>query len=219
MDVLWMRIGKEPSDPAQSLGYVDAGRLLVLIDRRDYWQAGYVIPKGSFEALRAKGLDAFHERLVAAAPFLRGRVDALRSWDDVKTLTVKVDRLRTWHRPGLLCIGDAAHAMSPVGGVGINLAIQDAVAAANLLSPFLASRDPDEEDLDAVQRRREPAAKVTQGVQVFIHEHVLSSIFEATGPLRPPWILKLLDRSPLLRRLPARAVGIGWRPEHVRSSS
>jgi 2-polyprenyl-6-methoxyphenol hydroxylase-like FAD-dependent oxidoreductase len=217
MDVLWMRIGKEPSDPAQSLGYVDAGRLLVLIDRRDYWQAGYVIPKGSFEALRAKGLDAFHERLVAAAPFLRGRVDALRSWDDVKTLTVKVDRLRTWHRPGLLCIGDAAHAMSPVGGVGINLAIQDAVAAANLLSPFLASRDPDEEDLDAVQRRREPAAKVTQGVQVFIHEHVLSSIFEATGPLRPPWILKLLDRSPLLRRLPARAVGIGWRPEHVRT--
>ncbi len=215
MDVLWMRLGKRPGDPEQSLGYVDAGRFMVLLGRGDYWQCGYVIPKGSFEALRGRGLPAFHGDLRSLVPFLGERVEEIAGWDAVKVLTVMVDRLRTWHRAGVLCIGDAAHAMSPVGGVGINLAIQDAVAAANLLGPKLARGGITDEDLAAVQRRRAPAARVTQAVQVFVHKHVLTRVFAATERLTPPWPLRLLDRFEVLRRIPGYAVGIGYRPERV----
>jgi 2-polyprenyl-6-methoxyphenol hydroxylase-like FAD-dependent oxidoreductase len=316
IDVLWMRIPRKPGDPAQTFGHIDSGRVLVMIQRNDYWQCAFVIPKGGFDAIREKGLQAFRDDIVRLQPFLRGRENDLKSWDDIKLLTVVIDRLKKWHRPGLLCIGDAAHAMSPIGGVGINLAIQDAIAAANILAPafqrgttpgtipvmdalseaispaegalpaaiamgltpalegvpsarinpLLAvsaevapSRGPKlgpaflrssfdasdarvqarasnasapsittdshsqepayssvtEDDLAAVQRRREFPARMMQRIQLAIQNRVISRVLSANKQIEVPLVVKLLRRFPVLRRIPAYIVGIGFRPEHV----
>jgi 2-polyprenyl-6-methoxyphenol hydroxylase-like FAD-dependent oxidoreductase len=217
IDVLWMRVSRHPTDPAQPLGRFDRGRILVLIYRGDYWQCGYVIPKGGIDEIRGRGIETFRADIVEVAPFLRDRVDELRDWDEIKLLTVVVDRLRKWHRPGLLCIGDAAHAMSPVGGVGINLAIQDAVAAANLLAGPLRSGTLAEEHLENVQRRRLLPTRATQRLQVLIQDRVLSRVIGSREPLKPAWPLRLLRRWPMLRRIPARLIGLGIRPEQVRT--
>jgi len=216
MDVLWMRLSRRPDDPHSLLGRFDRGHGLIMIDRGDYWQCGFLIRKGGIDELRSRGLEAFHNDLRQIAPFIGGRVGELASWDQIKLLTVVVDRLRTWHRPGLLCIGDAAHAMSPVGGVGINLAIQDAIATANLLAAPLRERRLSEPDLAAVQRRRMFAARVTQRVQVTIHRQFLSRMLGSNRPATLPWFMRLMVNVPFLRRLPARLIGVGIRPEHVR---
>jgi len=221
IDVLWMRISKEAGDPRQVLGYFNRGRVLVMLDRGDYWQCAFLILKGQFDEIRAEGLPHFREEIAGIAPFLKDRVTdgEPASWDDVKLLSVRVDRLRRWWRPGLLCIGDSAHAMSPIGGVGINLAIQDAVAAANILAgPWKAGGIADK-DLEAVQERRMFPAKATQAFQVFVHKRVLERVLGRDKPLSPPWPVRLLDRWALLRRIPARFLGLGVRPEHVRSGT
>lgn len=218
IDVLWMRVSREANDPNQTLGRVRAGKILVTLDRGDYWQCAYVISKGAFEAIRGKGLAAFREDLVKVAPFLAGRVEELKDWNDIKLLSVAVDRLRKWSRAGLLCIGDSAHAMSPVGGVGINLAIQDAVAAANLLARPLLDGAASDAQLQGVQRRREFPTRVTQRLQVFAHQRLLSPTLGNEAPIRRlPLPMRLLQRFPILRRIPARMVGIGFRPEHVKT--
>jgi 2-polyprenyl-6-methoxyphenol hydroxylase-like FAD-dependent oxidoreductase len=216
IDVLWMRLSRRPSDPDQTFGHVEAGAIFVLLQRDDYWQCAYVIPKDAFSRVREAGLDAFRRRIAAMEPFFADRVGELRSWDDVKLLTVKIDRLREWCRPGVLCIGDAAHAMSPVGGVGINLAIQDAVAAANLLAPCLRAGTCGIEDLRRVQRRRELPTRLVQRGQVLIQERVIFPTLGRTAAVSVPWLVKLLDRYAVLRQIPARLVGMGFRPEHVR---
>ncbi|MCB5175959.1 FAD-dependent oxidoreductase [Microvirga lenta] len=216
MDVLWMRIPRAPSDPDQLQGRIGAGQMLILIDRGAYWQCAYVIPKGSLDKVREKGLEAFRASLAKLAPFLGERVRELQDWDDIKLLTVAVDRLERWSKPGLLCIGDAAHAMSPIAGVGINLAIQDAVAAANILSGPLAKGAPEPERLEAVQRRRDFPTRMTQRVQVLLQNRLISRVLAGTGPIAPPWLMRAVSRWPLLQRLPARMIGMGFRPEHVR---
>jgi 2-polyprenyl-6-methoxyphenol hydroxylase-like FAD-dependent oxidoreductase len=217
MDALWMRLSKKPGDGSQTLGRIQAGRLFVMLDRGDYWQCAYVIPKGGFERLRAQGIEAFRKDLVALNPALANRVNEIGSWDDVKLLTVRVDRLKRWYRDGLLCIGDAAHAMSPVGGVGINLAIQDAVAAANILWEPLRKRTVSEEVLAQVQKRRQWPTEMTQAVQLFVQKRIISNVLSMTEAPRPPYFLTLLNRFPFLRRFPARLIGMGFRPEHVHS--
>jgi 2-polyprenyl-6-methoxyphenol hydroxylase-like FAD-dependent oxidoreductase len=217
IDVLWLRLPRRPGDPEQPAGRFDRGRILVMIDRGDYWQCGFVIPKGAFEDIRQRGLEAFRAALAGLAPFVADRVGALRDWDDVKLLTVVVDRLLRWYRPGLLCIGDAAHAMSPVGGVGINLAIQDAVAAANALAGPLGRGRFTGADLRAVQRRREWPTRLTQRIQVFIQDRVISRVLASRRQMSLPLPLRLLRRFPVLRRIPAYLIGIGIRPEHARS--
>jgi 2-polyprenyl-6-methoxyphenol hydroxylase-like FAD-dependent oxidoreductase len=216
MDVLWMRLSRRSTDPGQTLGRVDAARILVMLNREDYWQCAYVIPKGGFDQIQRGGLEGFREEIAGLAPYLRDRVGELGDWSDIKLLTVSVDRLRVWHRSGLLCIGDAAHAMSPIGGVGINLAIQDAVAAANILGPRLFQGAVIDDDLRLVQRRREFPTRATQALQVFLQKRVIGRVLQSTGQLSPPLLLRLIDRWPLLRRIPARLVGIGFRPEHVK---
>ncbi|HEX8829141.1 MAG TPA: FAD-dependent monooxygenase, partial [Xanthobacteraceae bacterium] len=214
-----LRLTKRTDDPHQTFGYIRGGRIMALIDRGVYWQCAYVIPKGTFAALRERGLDEFRRQVVAIVPFLHDRVAEIGSWDDVKLLTVRVDRLRRWYRPGLLCIGDAAHAMSPIGGVGINLAIQDAIATANILAGKLRRGDVTVLDLRAVQRRRERAARLTQGLQLFIQSRVIGRVLaNGRAPLlrRVPWLLRAL---PFLPRVPARLVGLGFRPEHVQDVS
>jgi 2-polyprenyl-6-methoxyphenol hydroxylase-like FAD-dependent oxidoreductase len=218
IDVLWMRLPRRPGDPSQPAGRFDRGRILVMIDRGDYWQCGFVIPKGAFEDIRRRGLESFRAEIAAIAPFVQDRVGELRDWDEVKLLTVVVDRLRRWYRPGLLCIGDAAHAMSPVGGVGINLAVQDAVAAANLLADKLREGRVTVRDLQDVQRRREPPTRLTQRAQVFIQDRIISRVLGARRQIGLPLPLRLLRWFPVLRRIPARLIGIGVRPEHVRSA-
>lgn len=220
MDVLWFRLPRDPErHPARTGGIVRPGGLLVTLSRGSYWQCAFVIPKGSLEALRAEGLEGFRTRVAAMAPFLAPETAALTSWDEVKLLSVQITDLPRWCRTGLLCIGDAAHAMSPIGGVGINLAIQDAVAAANLLAAPLREGRLALADLEAVQKRRHWPARVTQRVQVAIQDNVLSPVLARTEALpRPPVPLRLLQRFPLLRRLPARMVGIGVRPERVRAA-
>jgi 2-polyprenyl-6-methoxyphenol hydroxylase-like FAD-dependent oxidoreductase len=188
-----------------------------VLDRGDYFQLAYVIPKGAAERVMQAGLPAFRQTVAKALPFVAPRVDELKSWDDVKLLSVSIDRLRTWSRPGLLCIGDAAHAMSPVGGVGINLAIQDAVATANLLWKPLKDDTLTEADLARVQKRREFPMRVTQRIQVAAQNNILQPVLNSTKPLEPPLVLRLIDRTPLLQRIPAWLVGIGVRPEHVHS--
>jgi 2-polyprenyl-6-methoxyphenol hydroxylase-like FAD-dependent oxidoreductase len=215
MDVLWMRLSRRESDGAEALGRIAAGKMMAMLDRGDYWQCAYVIPKGAAEEIRARGIEAFRQAIVSVAPLMRDRVQELRSFDDVKLLTVKIDRLMQWHRPGLLCIGDAAHAMSPVGGIGINLAIQDAVAAANRLAAPLAAGTVSDDDLAAVQRRRMFPTRMTQRLQVFAQNNILSRVLASTGALTPPWPVRLLGRCPMLQRIPARLVGLGVRPEHV----
>jgi 2-polyprenyl-6-methoxyphenol hydroxylase-like FAD-dependent oxidoreductase len=215
MDVLWMRLSSRPDDPREPVGHFAPGRIFVMIRRGGYWQCGYVIPKGGIDDLRHRGIQAFRDAVAEAAPLFRDRVDELAGFDDVKLLTVAVNRLPRWYRPGLLCIGDAAHAMSPIGGVGINLAIQDAVAAANRLGPVLKKGMPTEADLAAVQRRRELPTRVTQRVQLAAQDGVIGRVLGGRTDSRPPLALRLLGRWPLLRRIPARLVGIGVRPEHV----
>jgi 2-polyprenyl-6-methoxyphenol hydroxylase-like FAD-dependent oxidoreductase len=222
IDVLWMRIGKRPSDPPGVVGRIGTGHFMAMLDRRTYWQCAYVIRKGGSDMLRERGLEAFRADVVALAPFLADRIDAdLASWDDIKLLGVTVDRLEQWWKPGLLCIGDAAHAMSPIGGVGINLAVQDAVAAANILAPSLASPDTSADAitplLARVQRRRLFPARVTQAVQVAIQNRIFDPLLDSSRPPQVPTVVKLLNRFPALRVLPAYAVGVGVRPEHVHS--
>jgi 2-polyprenyl-6-methoxyphenol hydroxylase-like FAD-dependent oxidoreductase len=197
------------------MGRFDAGQIFIMLDRGEYWQCGYVIPKGTFDEIRKDGLPALRERVARLAPPVRERVGELRTWDDLKLLTVRVDRLSRWYRPGFLCIGDAAHAMSPVGGVGINLAIQDAVAAANILAEPLRRRSLATEDLRQLQRRREWPTRVTQRLQVAIQKRLIAPALGGSRPLRPPLAVRLLGLIPLLRRIPARLIGIGIRPEHV----
>jgi 2-polyprenyl-6-methoxyphenol hydroxylase-like FAD-dependent oxidoreductase len=217
MDVLWMRLSRKPGDPELPGGRFDAGRIFVMICRGDYWQCAYVIPKGAHEEVKARGIEAFRADVAAAAPLLADRVGELRSWDDVKLLTVKVDRLRKWWRPGLLCIGDAAHAMSPVGGVGINLAIQDAVATANILAAKLKTGTVSDADLAAVQRRRTLPTQLTQWLQVQVQKRIITRALAGTGPRRVPPVVRAFQMFPFLRRVPARLVGVGVRPEHVRT--
>jgi 2-polyprenyl-6-methoxyphenol hydroxylase-like FAD-dependent oxidoreductase len=218
MDVFWFRLSRRPEDPSDTMGRFDVGRIFVLINRGGHWQCGYVIPKGSAEEVRRRGLRAFRAGVAALAPFAADRVDEIRSWDDVKLLTVKVDRLRRWYRAGLLCIGDAAHAMSPVGGVGINLAIQDAVATANRLASPLRERRLITEHLRQVQRRREWPTRVTQWLQVMVQRRVIgATLGRRDGRLTPPRLLVLLARRGLLTGVPARLVGVGVRPEHVQT--
>jgi 2-polyprenyl-6-methoxyphenol hydroxylase-like FAD-dependent oxidoreductase len=217
MDVLWFGLSRTATDPALSMGRFDPGRIFVLINRERYWQCGYVIAKGSVERLRAAGIEAFRETVAQAAPWARDRVGELRSWDDVRLLTVQVDRLNRWYRPGLLCIGDAAHAMSPVGGVGINLALQDAVATANFLWAPLAGGRLDVSDLAKVQKRREWPTRATQWFQVQVQQRIIAPVLGRSTSLQVPLFLRLLARYPILRRIPARVIGVGVRPEHVRS--
>ncbi len=216
IDVFWMRISRRPGDPSFG-GRISAGSFFAVLDRGDYFQLAYVIRKGDAERIKQAGLPAFRQMVAKALPFLADRVDELKSWDDIKLLTVRIDRLRTWYRPGLLCIGDAAHAMSPVGGVGINLAIQDAVATANLLWKPLKDNTLTVYDLARVQHRRTFPTRVTQRMQVLAQERVVQPVLSSTQPLAPPWILRLFNRVPLLQRIPARIVGVGVRPEHVQS--
>jgi 2-polyprenyl-6-methoxyphenol hydroxylase-like FAD-dependent oxidoreductase len=217
MDVVWFRLSKHASDGQQLLGRIQAGVVFVTLDRGDYWQCAYVIPKGGFEQLRSRGLEAFRAAIAGLNPEFADRLQEIASWDDLKLLTVTVDRLKRWSRPGLLCIGDAAHAMSPVGGVGINLAIQDAVAAANLLwQPLSKGRVPAAQ-LASVQARREWPTKMMQAVQLFIQKRVISNVLGLTERPKPPFAVTLFNRFPLLRRFPARLIGLGFRPEHVRS--
>ena len=217
IDVLWMRLSKSAGDPPQTGGRINYGRMLVTIDRGDYWQCAFVIRKGGFDAIRGRGLDALRDDIVKIAPFLQSRMGELHNWDDVKLLTVAVDRLERWWRPGLLCIGDCAHAMSPIGGVGINLAIQDAVAAANILAQPLRDGALREANLQAVQRRRTLPTRLTQGIQVAIQQRVLDPVIGSDKPVKAPWPLRLFNHLPWLARIPARLVGMGFRPEHVRT--
>jgi 2-polyprenyl-6-methoxyphenol hydroxylase-like FAD-dependent oxidoreductase len=218
MDVLWMRLSRRPDDPAQSLGRAASGAILVMFERGDYWQCGFVIPKGGIEEIKKGGLPAFQERLAAFAPVLADRVAELDTWDKIKLLTVTVDRLREWHRPGLLCIGDAAHAMSPIGGIGINLAIQDAVAASNILAAPLLAGTVNGDTLGAVQHRRMLPTRLTQRLQLFLQDRVIARVLGARKAVGVPLVFRLMGRWPILRRIPARVMGVGFRPEHVRTS-
>jgi 2-polyprenyl-6-methoxyphenol hydroxylase-like FAD-dependent oxidoreductase len=217
IDVLWMRISKRKGDPKQTLGFFQHGKLLVLLDRDDYWQCGFVIPKGQLDEIQARGLRQFQDEIVSFAAFLRDRVAELDDWSKIKLLTVQVNRLREWCCEGLLCIGDSAHAMSPAGGVGINLAIQDAVATANLLAEKLQRGPVHVGDLRKIQARREWPTRLIQGMQVFIHRRIVTG--RASGEVRSsiPFVLRLLKWFPILRQIPARFIGMGPRPEHVRS--
>jgi 2-polyprenyl-6-methoxyphenol hydroxylase-like FAD-dependent oxidoreductase len=218
IDVLWMRVARHPADPQQTLGRFRAGQIFVTLNRDEYWQCAYVIAKGGFDAIKQKGLPAFRETIESVAPFLRGRTNELKSWDDIKLLSVAVDRLRDWSCTGLLCIGDSAHAMSPIGGVGINLAIQDAVASANILAQPLLHGGVTDERLREVQRRREFPTRIIQGFQVFAHKRFIGPALSSRAPVRSlPLPLKLLRQFPVLRRIPARAIGLGFRREHIRS--
>ena len=216
IDVLWMRISKKQDDPQQSFGFFQRGKLLVLLDRGDYWQSGFVIPKGGFDDIKARGLQQLQNDIVSFAGFLRERVAELDDWSKIKLLTVQINRLRDWCRDGLLCIGDSAHAMSPAGGVGINLAIQDAVATANLLGEKLRTGPVSVDDLRKVQARREWPTRLIQAMQVFIHRRVVTG---QTSDRKEslPFVFRLLKWFPILRQIPARFIGIGPRPEHFHS--
>jgi 2-polyprenyl-6-methoxyphenol hydroxylase-like FAD-dependent oxidoreductase len=219
IDVLWMRISKKQSDPKQTLGFFEHGKLVVLLDRDDYWQCGFVIPKGQFDEIKARGLTQFQKDIVSFAGFLRDRVAELDDWSKIKLLTVQVNRLREWCCEGLLCIGDSAHAMSPAGGVGINLAIQDAVATANLLAEKLQRGPVHVDDLRKVQARREWPTRLIQGMQIFIHRRVVTGRTSGETETSLPFVFRLLKWFPVLRQLPARFIGLGPRPEHIRSPS
>jgi 2-polyprenyl-6-methoxyphenol hydroxylase-like FAD-dependent oxidoreductase len=215
IDVLWFRLPRRAEDAAAAFGYVERKQFMVLINRDDYWQCAYIIHKDAFEEIQKRGLEAFREDIARCAKFLSDRTGELKSWEDIKLLSVKVDHLRKWYREGLLCIGDSAHAMSPVGGVGINLAIQDAVAAANLLAEKLRTRTVKEGDLKGVQTRRERPAWLTQRVQIFMHEHLLKRIFEEPEAIDPPMFMNITEKFPMARRMLGRMVGMGFRPEHL----
>jgi 2-polyprenyl-6-methoxyphenol hydroxylase-like FAD-dependent oxidoreductase len=218
IDVLWFRISRRQGDPAQVLGNVNYGKAMILIDRSDYFQAGFLIAKGSYDNIRARGMDAFRAGILELAPWLAERVNELRDWEQIKILTVQINRLRRWHRPGVLCIGDAAHAMSPAGGVGINLAIQDAVAAANLLATPLRERDLSEAIVAAVEKRRTFPTRVTQAIQIVAHRGI-ARVFKNPGPFRAPWQMRAVLHIPGIHRALGYAVGVGVRPEHVRQDA
>ena len=215
MDVLWMRISRHPDDPASAFGHIEIGRFFIMLNRDDYWQCAFVIPKGSADNLMKQPIADFRAIILSLSPWLGERVDELKSWDDVKLLTVAVDRLERWYRPGLLCIGDAAHAMSPVGGVGINLAVQDAVAAANILYAPLRDKAVTVDDLRKVEARREFPVRVTQRLQVFIQNRVIRRVLTGTAPPQPPFVLRLAQWFPVIQRLLARVIAVGVRPEHI----
>jgi 2-polyprenyl-6-methoxyphenol hydroxylase-like FAD-dependent oxidoreductase len=216
MDVLWMRLSRHPRDPEQTGGFVNYGHMFVTLNRGDYWQCAFVIRKGGYDTVRERGLDAFRAEIVRLAPYLADRVQEMKDWDDVKLLTVEVDRLTRWWQPGLLCIGDAAHAMSPIGGVGVNLAVQDAVAAANILAAPLREGRLTTRDLEAVQRRRTLPMKVIQAIQIGVQSRLIDPLLDSDKPITAPWAMRLFNHFPFLRRIPALVVGIGVRPEHVR---
>ena len=219
MDVLWFHISRKGSDSVDTFGHIEAGRLMVMLDRGDYWQCAYVIPKGGIERVKAEGLETFRKLVVEMSPFLADRLGELKSWDDVKLLSVAVDRLRRWWRPGLICIGDSAHAMSPIGGMGINMAVQDAVAAANRLAgPLLRAGGVSDEDLQAIEQRRTLPVRFTQWLQLTIQRRIISRVLESERRPKPPLFFKLFDIFPVLRRIPARLLGVGIRPEHVRTT-
>lgn len=217
MDVLWFRLSRKSDDPPDPMGRFDAGRIFIMLNRGDYWQCGFVIAKGSRDEIQTQGLGIFRESVAKLAPFAADRVHELQDWEAIKLLTVQVDRLRQWYKPGLLCIGDAAHAMSPVGGVGINLAIQDAVATANLVARPLRNGRVTEQDLAKVQARRAWPTELTQRVQLAVQNRVIRRVLNSTVPLQPPIVIRLMARFPVLRRIPARMIGLGVRPEHVRT--
>ncbi len=218
MDVLWFRAGKRADENENLFARLDPGKMMVTFDRGDYWQCAYVIAKGQYDAVRARGLDAFRDAIIGMAPILKSGIADVKSWDDVKLLTVTINRLKRWTRPGLLCIGDSAHAMSPVGGVGVNLAVQDAVATANLLAAKLANGCPSEGELDAVRRRRAFPVRMTQAMQVVVQNRLISAALKpGNQPLEPPLMLRMVNALPWLQGITARSVGLGVRPEHVRS--
>jgi 2-polyprenyl-6-methoxyphenol hydroxylase-like FAD-dependent oxidoreductase len=217
MDVLWFRMSHKGADSADTFGHIEAGKMMIMLDRGDYWQCAYVIPKGGIDRIRAEGLDAFRNRVLEMSPFLSDRIGELKSWDDIKLLSVAVDRLRKWWRPGLICIGDAAHAMSPIGGVGINMAVQDAVAAANQLAVPLRAGKVADDDLQAIQERRTLPVRFTQWLQLTIQKRVISRVLESQQRPTPPIFFKLFGIFPALRRIPALLLGVGIRPEHVRT--
>jgi len=217
MDVLWMRLSRRASDPEQTGGYMNYGRIFVTLNRGDYWQCAFVIRKGGYDEVHSRGLDALRGEIVRLTPFFADRVAELTDWDQVKLLTVAVDRLTKWWRPGLLCIGDAAHAMSPIGGVGVNVAVQDAIAAGNILAAPLREGRLTTDHLAQVQKRRTFPMKVIQGMQVAVQQHIIDKILSSDQPITAPWTVKLFNWFPFLQRIPARVVGIGVRPEHVRT--
>ena len=217
MDVLWFRITREAGDPGDVFGHIEAAKLMIMLNRGDYWQCAYVIPKGGIDRVQAEGIDAFRQRVLSMSLFLADRIGEIKSFDDVKLLTVKVDRLRQWWRPGLICIGDSAHAMSPVGGVGVNIAVQDAVAAANRLAAPLKRGTATDADLHAIQERRTLAVRLTQAVQLAVQNRIISRALTSEQRPKPPLMFKLLGLFPVLRRIPARLIGLGVRPEHVRT--
>jgi 2-polyprenyl-6-methoxyphenol hydroxylase-like FAD-dependent oxidoreductase len=215
IDVLWFRISRKPEDATDMFGHIEAGKMMVMLDRGAYWQCAYVIPKGGIDRVKTRGLLAFRDAVVEMTPFFENRISEIKDWDDVKLLTVAVDRLREWHKPGLLCIGDAAHAMSPVGGVGINLAVQDAVATANILAAPLKEKRVTGELLAAVQKRRGMPMQAIQRIQVLVQNMLLAPALKSDRRPTPPFPVKLMQWFPVLRRIPARVIGMGFRPEHI----
>jgi 2-polyprenyl-6-methoxyphenol hydroxylase-like FAD-dependent oxidoreductase len=215
MDVLWFRLPHKETDEREPFGHIEAGAMMIMLNRGDYWQCAYVIPKGGIDRVTAEGLDAFRRRVVFMSPFLADRVGALTSFDDIKLLSVAVDRLRQWWRPGLICIGDAAHAMSPIGGVGVNLAVQDAVAAANRLAAPLKAGTAGDNDLRAIQERRTFPVRVTQAIQLTMQNQIISRALSTTQRPKPPLLFKLFELIPVLQRIPGRLLAVGVRPEHV----
>jgi 2-polyprenyl-6-methoxyphenol hydroxylase-like FAD-dependent oxidoreductase len=215
MDVLWFRLTRKESDESETFGHFEAGAMMIMLNRGDYWQCAYVIPKGGIDRVKAEGLDAFRKRVLFMSPFLGDRVDELKSFDDIKLLTVAVDRVRQWWRPGLICIGDAAHAMSPIGGVGVNMAVQDAVAAANRLAAPLKAGTASDADLRAIEARRTFPMRFTQGLQLTIQKRIISPTLASTQRPKPPLLFRLVGAVPLLQRIPGRLLAVGVRPEHI----
>jgi 2-polyprenyl-6-methoxyphenol hydroxylase-like FAD-dependent oxidoreductase len=219
MDVLWFRLTHKPTDRAETMGRFDRGSILVMLDRGDYWQCAFVIAKGSAETLKAAGIEAFRAKIAGLMPFLADRVHELATVDDLKLLTVGVERLEKWWKAGVLCIGDAAHTMSPIGGVGVNIAVQDAVAASNILAAPLREGRLKESDLEAVQAHRMWPVRATQAIQVFLQNRMIAPMLAGTRPMRPPFAARMLNAVPFLRRIPARVLGLGVQPEHVKTKA
>jgi 2-polyprenyl-6-methoxyphenol hydroxylase-like FAD-dependent oxidoreductase len=218
MDVLWFRAGRRADENESLFARLDAGKMMVTFDRGDYWQCAYVIAKGQYDAVKARGLEAFRADVISMAPILKSGMADVKTWDDVKLLTVAINRLKRWTRPGLLCIGDAAHAMSPVGGVGVNLAVQDAVATANLLAAKLVKGCPSEHELDAVRRRREFPVRMTQAMQVVVQNRIISvALKPGDRPVQAPLVARIVNAVPWLQGITARFLAVGVRPEHVHS--
>ena len=217
MDVLWFRLTRKVGDDTETFGHFEAGAMMIMLNRGDYWQCAYVIPKGGIDQVKGEGLYAFRKRVLFMSPFLADRIDELRSFDDIKLLSVAVDRLRQWWRPGLICIGDAAHAMSPIGGVGVNLAVQDAVAAANRLAAPLKAGTASDGDLRAIEARRTFPVRFTQALQLTMQKRIISAALASTQRPKPPFLFRLVSALPVLQRIPGRLLAVGVRPEHVQT--